>query len=604
MKLFNSLRFRFISLFALFIIVLCSVMGISAVTDSMKTAMRLLAMEGSSITEKAAHVIDGDAFENLARTLDQKDPFYEETRLSLFAIKSESNCRYLFTMAPRGNTYIYIIDGSVPPDHTDFSALGDKQDTSHDDAFKRSWELKTTQVSELQYQEGFGRLVSIYTPIFNSQGTMVGIVGCDFDADDLYHEIQTQAMHQIVVASVFLLAGLGIMIMFMRMIFRRINTISRILREISEGEGDLTRRIKILHQDEIGELGIYFNSTLEKIKCLIISIKDRSSALFETGKQLSQNMEQTASAINHINLNIDSIKGQVANQSTSVAETNATMNQVTTDINQLNGHVEMQTASVSQSSSAIEEMLANIQSVTHTLVQNAENVNELSAVSEIGRAGLEEVSRDIQAIARESEGLLEINTVMENIASQTNLLSMNAAIEAAHAGEAGKGFAVVAAEIRKLAENSSAQSKTISDVLKKIKTSIDKITKSTATVLDKFQAIDSRIKTVSQQEENIRNAMEEQGHGSKQILEAIGTLNELTQQVKKGSVKMLAGSKEVIQESKRLDEVTRQLSGGMTEMASSSNHINSAVKSVNDISFQNKDHIDALVSEVSKFKVE
>jgi methyl-accepting chemotaxis protein len=177
---------------------------------------------------------------------------------------------------------------------------------------------------------------------------------------------------------------------------------------------------------------------------------------------------------------------------------------------------------VAQSSSAIEEMLANIQSVTSTLVKNADNVTELIDASEIGRGGLQEVAADIQEIARESEGLLEINAVMENTASQTNLLLMNAAIEAAHAGEAGKGFAVVADEIRKLAESSGEQSKTISAVLKKIKDSIDKITASTDNVLNKFEAIESGVKTVADQEENIRNAMEEQGAGSKQILDAIG----------------------------------------------------------------------------------
>jgi methyl-accepting chemotaxis protein len=110
---------------------------------------------------------------------------------------------------------------------------------------------------------------------------------------------------------------------------------------------------------------------------------------------------------------------------------------------------------------------------------------------------------------------------MENIASQTNLLSMNAAIEAAHAGETGKGFAVVAGEIRKLAESSRLQSKTIGDVLKKIKASIDKITKSTENVLTKFEAMDSGVKTVVNQEENIRNAMEEQGQGSRQVLNSV-----------------------------------------------------------------------------------
>jgi methyl-accepting chemotaxis protein len=376
------------------------------------------------------------------------------------------------------------------------------------------------------------------------------------------------------------------------------------LKDISEGEGDLTKTVIVNSRDEIGDMALYFNATLEKIRNLVLIIKNQSVTLFDIGNELAGNMSETAAAINEITANIRSIKGRVINQSSSVAETNATMERITVNIEKLKSHVDRQTSSVAQSSSAIEEMLANIQSVTQTLVKNAGNVKELMDSSEVGRSGLQAVAADIQEISRESEGLLEINAVMENIASQTNLLSMNAAIEAAHAGEAGKGFAVVADEIRKLAENSGEQSKTISTVLKKIKDSIDKITRSTDSVLNKFEAIDNGVRTVSDQEENIRNAMEEQSVGSKQILEAIGQLNEVTQIVKGSSEEMLEGSRQVIEESQNLELVTEEISNGMNEMSTGADEINVAVDRVNTISGTNKDNIEVLVKEVSKFKIE
>jgi methyl-accepting chemotaxis protein len=193
---------------------------------------------------------------------------------------------------------------------------------------------------------------------------------------------------------------------------------------------------------------------------------------------------------------------------------------------------------------------------------------------------------------------------MENIASQTNLLSMNAAIEAAHAGEAGKGFAVVADEIRKLAESSGEQSKTIGNVLKKIAGSINTITKSTENVLNRFEAIDTGVKTVSEQEEIIRQAMEEQGEGSKQLLQGTGNLNEITKKVKSGSEEMLEGSKEVIKESQNLEKATQEITGGMNEMASGADQINIAVHQVNEISTKNREGIETLLREVSRFKIE
>ncbi|MDR3170711.1 MAG: methyl-accepting chemotaxis protein [Treponema sp.] len=376
------------------------------------------------------------------------------------------------------------------------------------------------------------------------------------------------------------------------------------LKDISEGEGDLTRTVDVHSQDEIGDLARYFNKTLAKIKNLVVTIKHQAVALFDIGNELVSNMTETATVIHEITTHIQNIKGRVINQSASVTETNATMEQITGNIDKLNDHIENQTSSVSKSSSAIEEMIANINAVTQTLVRNAQSVQDLLESSDVGRTGLQEVATDIQEIARESEGLLEINAVMENIASQTNLLSMNAAIEAAHAGEAGKGFAVVADEIRKLAENSSEQSKTISTVLKKIKESIDKIIKSTDAVLNKFEAIDGGVKMVSEQTENIRNAMEEQSVGSKQILEVMGQLSQITQMVKGGSEEMLEGSKEVILEAKNLEMATQEITNGMNEMATGADQMNIAVKRVNEICGENKESINVLVKEVSRFKVE
>jgi methyl-accepting chemotaxis protein len=448
----------------------------------------------------------------------------------------------------------------------------------------------------------------IHFPLKDGSGSRVGIVSMSLPmaAVDSSVQIISQVVIPLLCGGIALLLTIFV-ILLQRIVIAPLKKTASVTAAVSENlsskEADFTYEIPVKRRDEIGVITRSINGFIASLRVLIKQLKDAQASLQAIGEDLSARSEGSAKANARITETALEIKGQTGNQEQSLARTNEVLENAAGALGGLNELISEQGKAIAASSASVEEMANTIGAVRAATLDLTEQFKALIAVAEEGKGLQAAVDQQIQDILAQSEALVGANLVIAQIASRTNLLAMNAAIEAAHAGEAGKGFAVVAEEIRSLAENAQAQSKTIKAELSGIAKSVQDSVKTSGASQESFRQVSRQINATDAFITRISAAMEAQQGASARIQEALEAINAAASRVQATGADMTGHMDGVKHEMEQLTGIVGEIRQGIIGMGDSAGEVSKAAEAVLELAKDTHRNIQIMEGTIGSFKV-
>lgn len=444
--------------------------------------------------------------------------------------------------------------------------------------------------------------LQVYTKTFTLNNKVWKVIAT-VEKDEV-QEISRRLQRESLIGGIAIAFILMILELFIiRTIIVKFSAIKKNIDDLNTGDKDLTKRLTIYHNNEISQVKKSVNTFVNTVHETVREIGNANDDLKDTFENVKKQLDETRTQMNNITNEIQAATTTLEAEDKSVTGTSDLVAQISSNITTLNQMIDSQVDSITQASAGIEQMIGNIQSISGSVDKMAGEFTELNAATAEGIEKNRIVNELLNSVLAQSKTLQDTNMVIASISSQTNLLSMNAMIESAHAGEAGKGFAVVAEEIRKLADTSATQSKSIGENLKLIAQNIQKVVESADLSKASFEVVSDKTNNTSELVYSIKKATEEQSEGSKHLLETLSKMNNISVSVQRSSKKIGDRALSVLDAIAGLKESSKNMAQNFNKIVSTTEVTQETTKNLNKLTEDMTQAVNNISERIDEFKV-
>ncbi|WP_418790505.1 methyl-accepting chemotaxis protein [Phosphitispora sp. TUW77] len=581
-----TLRMKFILVFCFIIFLVMALTGYFSFNRAKTSLEDEMGRTLMAIARTGALMIDGDQHALLKSPEDENTDIYLNIKAILQQIKEENDATYVYTMAKIDEERVMFV---IDAEEDEPSHLGDEYENGMEPEMEMAFDGESIYTREF-YTDEWGTFKTGYAPIMNSSGEVVAILGIDISAEKVIHEENDFLKQYCIAGAAGILIGIICSIVFAAYLTSPMRKMVTTLSEIADMKGDLTQEIRVNSADELGQLAAQFNRMLANLRTLIRNIRENTHQVAGTSTGLSDTASKASIATDGIVAAIEdtvrAVEEGSEKQRESVQKAIQVMDQFSTSLQQVAVGAAEQAEHVGKTSEYVNEIAGEI----HQVAESSRTVADSSAsTAEAALAGtdvitgtvdgmekirsiVQEAAKNIHKLGSMSQQIGEIILVIDDIAEQTNLLALNAAIEAARAGEHGKGFAVVADEVRKLAERSSKSTKEIGELVMTITRGIESSVSAMSLTVAEVDTVFSRSAQAGDMLRDILNLAEK---AAKQV-----------QQINESTLRISEKSKDMVSAIDTVAAIVEENSAASSEMTCSSQDVREMVMNIGYVSSQ------------------